>query len=152
VKLNFAIWFFWANAIGLIVAAFGALPTWHYHGRDGLASLVAAGAVSWTVMAICGMAMVVMSIMGPSRTAFAFVMSGMLRLVGALGGAGLVILATDLPLKPLLIWLGVFYFCLLMVEAVWLGLAMNEDFQQVALGNLPPADRRGLSLPGPGGR
>ncbi len=145
-KLNFAIWFFWANAIGMIVAALGALPTWHYHGRDGLASLVAAGAVSWTVMAICGMAMVVTSIAGPSRTAFAFVMSGMLRLVGVLGGAGLVLLATDLPLEPLLIWLGVFYFCLLMVEAVWLGLAMNEDFRQVALGKIPPADRRGPRL------
>ncbi|MFB3892197.1 MAG: hypothetical protein ACE15C_09260 [Phycisphaerae bacterium] len=129
-----------AGAVARIVGAgaaaglIGAYPTWKYAGPSGL----------WAEAAACGIVALVMSAAmfvvlaqwgrGTAKVAFAFIVSGVAKVIACVALAAGAWLAFDLPGRPLLVWVCVFYLTVMIVLATW----MSGILRRAAVGKAGP--------------
>jgi hypothetical protein len=102
------------------LAAIGAWPTWRWAGVEGLAALAAGCAIA-ALGAFVGAAPVLRSLAaaGGARPHVAAGWAMALRSATTLAAALVVALGSELPRRPLAIWVAVAYGALLVVETRW---------------------------------
>lgn len=111
-----------ASALALaLVAAVGALPTARLAGPGGWAAMAAGCAVAFVAAALGAAPVVLALARGALERPHAVAGRGMaLRAGGALAGTLAVAFGTGVARLPFLIWVGVAYGALLVVETRWL--------------------------------
>lgn len=113
---------FGGSALALaLVAALGALPTVRLAGREGWIAMAAGCGVAFAGAALGAAPVVLALARGPIERPHVVAARAMaLRAAGALAGTLSVALGTGVARLPFLIWVGVAYGALLVVETRWL--------------------------------
>jgi len=111
---------------GLAAAAIGAYPTWLLAGNEGLRAKAVAGLIVMGVMLVSAAAIVRAARGGAVRAVYAFLISGLARLLGSVALAAGAWAVLSLSPMSLVIWVGIFYLAMLSAEGVWLAQAMRS--------------------------
>jgi len=113
--------------VGLGLGVIGLWATWVLAGGVGLAGEAIAGLIALTAVTACGAATLRSARRGPGRAAFTFVVASSVASVGAVVGA--VAMGVGIPrlFAPLLIWVAVFCFSMLLTQSLWLSRGLKRD-------------------------
>jgi len=114
----------------VLVAAAGAYPAWLLRGESGLWEELAGGAsVLWATL-VCGLTVLAASRRGARRAAMTFIAGGLVAGVAALIAAGVVAAMTPLRALHLVLWVGVFFFPMILAESLWLARALHRGMRR----------------------
>lgn len=126
----------WVLPVAVLTAGIGIYPTWVVAGAEGLRAQLAAGVVVLGVKLAFAAVVVRQGRRGPTRAAFVYLTTSVLRIAVSLALAGAAWKLLDLPPGPLLLWTAIFYLALLAPETAWLVRALQRDAFRVALGEI----------------
>ena len=135
-RISFPALLGWVLPLGLLVGGVGIYPTLRIAGTSGLHAELAAGLVVLSVMLANGAWTVWTARKGPREVAFAFMLSGVVRVFVCLLVGVVVWQLVPLPLRCYAVWLGIFYLTMLLGEGVWMARALKRDALLVALGKI----------------
>lgn len=124
----------WVIPAMLTVAVFGVFPTWLVCGWAGVASEATAVALVLLVMIASGSLSVAAARAGASSAATVFLGCSLFRMVLCPGLVGLAWWITDLPAKPMGVWMVITYLACLTLEAAWIVKALKNRQQGAGSG------------------
>ncbi len=125
------------------VLLLGSYPTWYWAGEAGLWSALVAGGIALAVLVGSGWLVgAIARRKGVVVAGQVFLGSGLARFGLSLGLVFAARAALNLPIRPLLVWVGITYGVLLGVEAWWLARALaragpREDVHEVCSNEHP---------------
>ena len=117
---------FWVIPAPTIVAIAGIYPTWLVAKSAGVISLIVAYFVVTGVMIATGALVAKAGKKGESSASMTFIASSWLRIFACPGLGALGWLLFDVQIKPLGIWMVIFYTTTLAMEIVWMVRALNQ--------------------------
>ena len=117
---------FWVIPTPTLIGLAGVYPTWLVAKTPGVISLIVAYLVVTSVMIATGALIAKAGKKGESNASMTFIASSWLRIFAcpALGALGWLFL--DIQIKPLGIWMIIFYAATLAMEIIWMVRALNE--------------------------
>lgn len=121
--------------VGLAVLA-GWYPTRKAAGTPGLWAMGVAGGIVGAAMLLNAVAVVHFAQGGPRKAAYAFIMGGLVRVMIVAAVSAVAWKVYDVPIVPLLVWIGIFYILMLVAEMAWLARALKRDEHLAALGEI----------------
>lgn len=116
--VGFAGMILWIVPAGLILTAMGVYPTWKLGGGDGVRAMLAAKAVVLTVMVASAAIVARISRRGPTSTAFAFVLCGLVVGAVCLACTAGLWSATDLPAEFVGVWVALLFMAMMIAESL----------------------------------
>jgi len=128
----------WIIPAGVLVGAVGAYPTWAASGVRGLWAQLVAGVIVGGVMCAGGLFVMRAARRGARAAAFGFIVSGFVMAAGTPALAVTASRTMHLPMKPTVLWAGIFCFAMLIAQSIWLARALRRDAWMAAIGQ----DRR----------
>ncbi len=122
----------WVLPVVLGVALFGAIPTWMLDGWEGVAAETLAVAAVLTVMIASGSLSVGAAKKGATAAATVFMGCSLVRMMLCPLLVGLAWWISQLPAKPMGVWMAITYLLSLTLEAAWMVRALRNVKQQKA--------------------
>jgi hypothetical protein len=120
----------WVLPPVLGMAAFGVLPTWLTCGWPGVAGQSVAVFIVLGVMLGCGGLTVYAARQGAGQASTVFLGSSLLRMVLCPTLVGLAWLVTQLPAKPMAVWMMITYLACLALECAWIVRALRRSARE----------------------
>jgi hypothetical protein len=117
----------WVVPAMLIIAAFGVLPTWLVSGWSGVAAEVVAVVLVLAVMIATGTLSVAAARKGATPAATVFMGCSLFRMILCPVLVGIAWWITDLPAKPMGVWMVITYLLCLTLEAAWIVKALKKQ-------------------------
>ena len=112
------------------MAAFGVLPTWLMCGWPGVTGQIVTVLVVLGVMLGCGGLTVYAARQGAGQASTVFLGSSLLRMVLCPTLVGLAWLVTQLPAKPMAVWMMITYLACLALECAWIVRALRRSTRE----------------------
>jgi hypothetical protein len=110
----------WTVLIAAAAACVGSYPTYLLAGRDGLLAELAAGVIVVVVTAGALALIVRQAHLGVASLVWTYKSAAMAKVLACAVLAIVAKFAFDLQAKPLLLWTGGFYVCVLAGQSIWL--------------------------------